>query len=210
MSSGKFLGFKVSRRGIEADPKQLTVVQNLRAPTTIKEVQRLIGMVAALNRFIRRSGDLYRPFFQAMKTSRQRFIWTEECEQSLQTLKDYLSRALLLVTPIGDEDLYLYLAVLDHATSSVLVCKEGIVHQPIYYYCKMMTNSQTRYLRMEKFALALVSSKTSLIPYFQTHRIVILTEYRLKAVLRKTDSSSQILKFSQDLANYDIQFEHQT
>lgn len=49
---------------------------------------------------------------------------------------------------------------------------------------------------MEKLALALVSSKTSLLPYFQTHKIVVLTEFPLKAVLQKMDSSSPILKFS--------------
>lgn len=139
-----------------------------------------------------------------MKTSRRQFIWKKECEESLQTLKDYLSRAPLLVTPVGNEDLFLYLVVSDHATSLVLVRNEGIVHQPIYYSSKMMTVSQTRYLPMEKLALALMSSKTSLLPYFQTHRIIVLTEYPLKVVLRKTDSSSRILKFSQDLANYDI------
>lgn len=84
VSSGKFLGYIVS----------------LRAPTTIKEVQRLTGMVAALNRFIRRLGDLCHPFFQAIKTSRRRFHWTEECEQSLHLLKNYLSCSPLLVTPV--------------------------------------------------------------------------------------------------------------
>ncbi|XP_058211603.1 uncharacterized protein LOC131323777 [Rhododendron vialii] len=73
-----------------------------------------------------------------------------------------------------------------------------------------MTDSQTRYLPMEKLALALVSAKMSLLPYFQSHRIVVLTEFPLKAVLRKTDTSSRILKFSQDLANFDIQFEPRT
>ena len=63
---------------------------------------------------------------------------------------------------------------------------------------------------MEKLALALVSAKTSLLPYFQCHRIVVLTEFPLKAVLRKVTSLSRILKFSQDLANYDIQFEPRT
>ncbi|XP_058189588.1 uncharacterized protein LOC131307197 [Rhododendron vialii] len=52
VSSGKFLGHIMSRRGIQADPTQIQAVQNLRAPTTIKEVQRLTRMVAALNRFI--------------------------------------------------------------------------------------------------------------------------------------------------------------
>ncbi|XP_058223017.1 uncharacterized protein LOC131332738 [Rhododendron vialii] len=161
VSSGKFLGYMVSRRGIEADPTQILAVQRLRAPTTIKEVQRLTGMVAALNRFIRRSSDLCRPFFRAITTSRRKFVWTEECEQALQSLKQYLSHAPLLVKPLPDEDLYLYLAVFDHATSAVLVRREGMDHQPIFY----------------------------------------------STVLRKTNTSSRILKFSQDLANFDIQFE---
>ncbi|XP_058202708.1 uncharacterized protein LOC131317152 [Rhododendron vialii] len=143
VSSGKFLGHIVSRRGIEADPTQIQAVRNLRAPTTIKEVQRLTGMVAALNLFIRHSGDLCRPFFQAITTSRRRFVWTDECEQALQSLKQYLSHAPLLVKPLPDEDLYLYLAVSDHATSAVLVPEEGMEHQPIFYSSKTMTDSQT-------------------------------------------------------------------
>ncbi|XP_058185646.1 uncharacterized protein LOC131302870 [Rhododendron vialii] len=143
VSSGKFLGYMVSRRGIEADPTQILAVQRLRAPTIIKEVQRLTGMVAALNRFIRRSSDLYRLFFRAITTSRCRFVWTEECEQALQSLKQYLSHAPLLVKSLPDEDLYLYLAVSDHATSAVLVRKEGVEHQPIFYSSKTMTDSQT-------------------------------------------------------------------
>lgn len=58
VGSGKFLGHIVSCGGIEADLTQIVAMQKLRAPTTIKEVQRLTGMVAALNQFIRRSGDL--------------------------------------------------------------------------------------------------------------------------------------------------------
>ncbi|XP_058185755.1 uncharacterized protein LOC131302980 [Rhododendron vialii] len=109
-------------------------------------------------------------------------MWTEECEEALQSLKEYLSHAPLLVKPLLDEDLYLYLVTSDHATSSVLV-RKGIEHQPIFYLSKTMTDSQTRYLPMEKLALALVSTKTSLLPYFQCHRIVVLTEFPLKAAL---------------------------
>ncbi|XP_058180122.1 uncharacterized protein LOC131298666 [Rhododendron vialii] len=137
-------------------------------------------MVAALNHFIRRLGDFCRPFFRAITTSRRKFVWTKECEQALQSLMQYLSHAPLLVKPLPDEDLYLYLAVSDHATNAVLVRTEGMEHQPIFYSSKTMMDSQMRYLPMEKLALAL------------------------------TDTSSRILKFSQDLANLDIQFEPRT
>ncbi|XP_058180125.1 uncharacterized protein LOC131298668 [Rhododendron vialii] len=116
-------------------------------------------MVVALNRFIRRSGDLCCPFFRAITTSRRRFVWTEECEQALQSLKQYLSHAPLLVKPLPDEDLYLYLAVSDHATSAVLVRREGMEHQPIFFLSKTMTDSQTRYLPM---ALALFEPRTAI------------------------------------------------
>ncbi|XP_058218439.1 uncharacterized protein LOC131329357 [Rhododendron vialii] len=79
-------------------------------------------------------------------------------ESFRHSLKQYLAYSPLLVKPLPDEDLYLYLAVSDHATSA----------------------------------------------------IVVLTEFPLKAVLQKTDTSSRILKFSQDLANFDIQFEPRT
>lgn len=63
VSSRKFLGYLVTRRGIEADPSQIAATQNLRPPTRIKEVQQLTRMVVALNRFISKSSDMCQPFF---------------------------------------------------------------------------------------------------------------------------------------------------
>lgn len=63
VGSGKFLDHLVTRRGIEADPSQIKAVQDLRAPSTVREVKWLIGMAAALNRFISKSSDVCRPFF---------------------------------------------------------------------------------------------------------------------------------------------------
>jgi hypothetical protein len=50
--SGKLLRFIVSNRGIEANPKKITTITNMEALTTIKDVQKLTGCMAALNRFI--------------------------------------------------------------------------------------------------------------------------------------------------------------
>lgn len=87
-------------------------------PKSIKEVQRLTGMAAALNRFISKSSDACRPFFQSIKTSNRAFLWTAECDAALAELKSYMSRAPMLVMPREDEDLFLYLAVSDHTVSS--------------------------------------------------------------------------------------------
>ena len=61
--SGKFLGYIVTHRGIEVNPDQIKVINNLQPPRNPKEVQKLTGMMVALNRFISRSANRCRPFF---------------------------------------------------------------------------------------------------------------------------------------------------
>ena len=63
VGSGKFLGYMVTHRGIEVNPEQIKAINNLKLPRNPKEVQKLTGMMAALNRFISRLADRCRPFF---------------------------------------------------------------------------------------------------------------------------------------------------
>ena len=65
--SGKLLGFIVSNRGIEANPEKITAITNMGASATVKDVQKLTGCMAALNRFISRLGERGLPFFKLLK-----------------------------------------------------------------------------------------------------------------------------------------------
>lgn len=60
---GKFLGYMITHREIEVNTNQIKAIHNLHPPRIPKEVQRLIEMTAALNRFISRSTDRCRSFF---------------------------------------------------------------------------------------------------------------------------------------------------
>ena len=57
VGSGKFLGYMVTHRGIKVSPDQIRAINSLQLPWNPKEVQRLIGMIAALNHFISRLVD---------------------------------------------------------------------------------------------------------------------------------------------------------
>ena len=54
VSKGKLLGYIVSERGIEANPKKITAISNMGPIRNVKGVQRLTGYLAALSRFISR------------------------------------------------------------------------------------------------------------------------------------------------------------
>ena len=66
VGSGKFLSYMVTHRGIKVNPDQVKAINNLQPPRNPKDVQKLTGMTAALNRFISRSMDRCRPFFLLM------------------------------------------------------------------------------------------------------------------------------------------------
>ena len=102
------------------NPDKIRAIQQLVSPSNPKDVQRLIGMIVVLNQFISRSAKRCRPLFQLLKKWKG-FQWTVECKEAFQDLKHYLTSPLILSSPEPEEDLYMYLAVSDHAISVVLL-----------------------------------------------------------------------------------------
>ena len=89
VQSGKFLGFTVSHRGIEANPEKIQAIVQMRSPRSLKEMQSLTGRLAALSRFISKTTDKCQPFFQVIRRGKKT-EWTPECEEAFQNLKQYL------------------------------------------------------------------------------------------------------------------------
>ena len=83
VGSGKFLGYMVTHRGIEVNPDQIKAINDLKPPQNAKEVQRLTGMIAALNRFISRLADRCRPFYLLINKWKG-FKWSEDCIVAFQ------------------------------------------------------------------------------------------------------------------------------
>ena len=63
VATGKFLGFIVNSRGIEANPDKIKVMLDMLPPSNIKDIQRLTGRIAALSRFVSKASDKCQPFF---------------------------------------------------------------------------------------------------------------------------------------------------
>ena len=145
----------VTHRGIEVSPNQIRAIHSMQPPRNPKEVQKLTGMIAALNRFISRSADRCRLFFLLLNKWRG-FEWTEECALAFQQLKEYLSRSLIMSSPEVDEVLFAYIVVAPHAVSLVLIRVDNDVQRPVYYVSKSLHEAEIRYLPLEKAILTIV------------------------------------------------------
>ena len=143
VSAGRFLGFMVTQRGIEANPAQLKSILKSPAPTSRKGVQQLTGRLAALGRFISHFTDHLNPFFVTLKGANQAG-WNEKCDKALIAIKRYLAEPLILASPEADETLFIYLAVSDVSVSAALFKEdENRKQRPVFFVSKSLTDVKT-------------------------------------------------------------------
>ena len=193
VGSEKFLGYMVTHQGIEVNPDQVKVINNLQPPRNHKEVQKLTRMTATLNQFISGSADRCRPFFLFMNKWKG-FEWTEECSLAFQQLKEYLSRLPIMSSPSTNKVLFSYIVVAPHTMSLVLIRVDNGVQRPVYYVSKSLHEAEIRYLPLEKAILAMVHGTRKLSHYFPAHIVIILTQLPLKTILRSADYTGRITK----------------
>ena len=94
--------------------------------------------------------------------------------------------------------------------SSALVREEDGIQWPIYYTNKSLLDAETKYLEIEKLALALMAAARKLQPYFQAHIVIVPTKFPLKQVFHKPETSGCLAKWSIELGEFDIQFKPRT
>ena len=99
VSAGQFLGFLVHERGIEIGLKSQEAVKMMKPPTT-KELQKLIGKINFVRRFISNLSGRIEPFMGLVKIkSDDEFRWGAEQQQAFDEIKEYLSKPPVLVPP---------------------------------------------------------------------------------------------------------------
>ncbi|XP_016192919.1 uncharacterized protein LOC107633837 [Arachis ipaensis] len=135
------------------------------------------------------------------------FEWTPVCEEAFNHFKKILATPPVLGKPVVGEPLYLYLAITEEALAAVLVREEGKVQQPIYFVSKALQGAKLRYSKLEKLALALLTSSRRLRQYFQGHQVVVRTDQGIRQVLQKPDLAERMMTWAIELSQYDLRYE---
>ncbi|XP_056698534.1 uncharacterized protein [Spinacia oleracea] len=205
VKGGKCLGFLVDERGIEANPDKIQALLDMKSPRSVKEVQRLTGCIAALDRFLSRSADKSLPFFKVLKGAG--FSWNAEAEAAFQQLKAHLSTIPKLVSPLAGETLYLYLGITEYALSAVLVAEREKQQHPVYFISHAFRGAEAKYPLIEKLVYALVMASRKLKPYFQAHPIKVLTSQPLRKVIESRNHSNRMTEWANQLSDFGLEYE---
>ena len=118
--TGKFLGFMLTARGIEANPDKCAAITEMRSPRNLKEIQRLVGRLTSLARFLPKLTEKVQPILKIMK-KQTADKWDDRCEAVFQQIKEMISRPPIMSRPIEGLPLQLYLSVSDDTISAALI-----------------------------------------------------------------------------------------
>jgi hypothetical protein len=124
---GRVLGCLVSVKGIEANLDKINAIVHMKLLGSGKEVQRLIGRIVALNRFMAKFAERSLPFFKVLRGS-DTFKWWLEQQEAFDALKDYIQNLPTLASPQPSRPLILYVSATHTAISGALV-QEREIHQ---------------------------------------------------------------------------------
>ncbi|GKD27780.1 reverse transcriptase domain-containing protein [Tanacetum coccineum] len=208
IEEGMFLGYKVSTRGLKVCPDKVDAVLSLSSPKCLKDVQKLNGKLASLNRFLAKSVEKSLPFFKTLKkcTRKSDFYWTTEAEEAFKQMKQLIAKLPMLVAPIEKEELIVYLAAAKETVSAVLIREREAKQMPIYFVSRALRGPEVNYTSMEKLMLALVYASKRLKRYFQAHLIIVITDQPIQQVLSRPEVAGRLQKWSIELGEYAIYY----
>jgi ribonuclease HI len=208
---GMLLGFIVSERGIEANPEKIAAITNMGPVKDLKGVQRVMGCLAALSRFISRLGERGLPLYRLLRKT-ECFTWTPKAEEALGKLKALLTSAPILVPPVAGEALLIYVAATTQVVSAAIMVErreEGhalLVQRPVYFISEVLSETKIRYPQIQKLLYVVILTRRKLRHYFESHPVTMVSSFPLGEIIQCREASGRIAKSAVEIMGETISF----
>ncbi|CAN6677874.1 unnamed protein product [Malus baccata var. baccata] len=190
--ASNFLGFLVHQRDVEVDKNKVRAIMELLSPTNKVQLQRLLGKINFLRRFIANLAGKIQPLTPLLRLND----------------KENLTSPPVLVPPQRGKPLKLYISASDKSIGSLLAQNnEGGKEQAVYYLSKILTEVETRYSPVERLCLAICFTANKLRHYMlPCHVHIIAKTDVIKYMLSKPMLTGRIGKWILALSEFSFQY----
>ena len=169
----QFLGHRISAKGLQLDPDEISAIQEMMAPIDVPGVQRRLGMVQYLSRFLPNLAEVIGLLRLIIREDTE-FGWIAEHENVFVEMKQLLSNTPVLIYYDGQKDLEIQCDACDKGLGATLM-QEG---QPIAFGSRALTDVEGRYAPIEKKLLAVVWAMERYHQYTFNNRTAVYSDHR--------------------------------
>eukprot|EP00116_Pleurobrachia_bachei_P002147 sb/3462409/ len=211
----KFLGLRISKEGIAVDHDKVKAIKNLPPPTSVKQVQKFLGMVNYHRLFIRDFASISAPLYDITGKSITEFKWTKECQVSFDKLKSCLATAPILGIPSVNDEYSSYVLTLDASKKGLGAVLSQLdsrtkKRKVISYYSKKLPKHFQRWGATRLEFLALHSAIMNWRLYLQGTKFTVYTDCKslqnLNTIFSKDNAYMQ--RRLSDLSGFQFTIHH--
>ncbi len=177
-SSITFLGHIIDSDGIKADPKKTAAIRDFPTPSTVTELQRFMGMVNQLSKFLPSLAKSNAPLRELLKKDRE-WIWDSAQQSAFQTIKDKLQAPESLAHYSIEHPTVIAADASSLGLGAVLIqIQPDGARRPIYYASRSLTPAEQNYAVNEKEALAVTWATEKFSDYVTGLDFTIETDHK--------------------------------
>lgn len=202
-----YLGFLCNNEGIQTDPGRVKRALNFPVPKNVKQVESWMGLANYYKKFIEDYGNIVEPILALTRKENKanKFEWTGDCQRAFERIKEALVTPPILTHPDMTQPFILYTDASGVALGAVLEQEKGV----IAYASRTLQPAERRYAAVEREALSIVWAakhwRHFLLPKFFT---CYSDSKPLQGEVRKKTSSSRLMRFKLQLAEFNFEIKH--
>lgn len=212
-----YLGHKISNQGLYPDPEKLEAVKNYPRPTSIKQLQALLGCFNYYRRFVPRFAEIVFPLTDLLRTKRSgegqpcSLRWTDEAEDSFLRIKNTLVSAPILRYPDTKKPWILHTDASSKAIGAVLSQIHENEEHPCGYISRRLSPAEENYSIVELECLAIIYATKQFHTYIYGSPCSLVTDNKAISWLwNLKEKNPRLLRWSIQLQNYDLFPSHRT
>lgn len=204
----KYLGYRVTKEGLQTDPEKIESMVNYPTPKRVKDVRRFVGMVSWYRRFVPNFSSRIRPLTNLTRKN-CKFVWSPECEVAFQEMKQLLISSPILSCPDFSREFVLQCDASQIGLGCVLTQNFDDGEKIISYASRTLTPQESRYSATELECLALLFGIEKFRPYIEGTKFSVITDHSsLKWLYKLQNPSGRLARWALRLQGYDFEIIH--
>ena len=197
----EYLGYWITREGIQPVPKKVEAIQKIATPKSIKDVRKFVGMVNYYRDMWFRRSDILAPLTR-LCSKKAKFTWTDDQQKAFDTMKKMITRETLLVYPDFTSKFEIHTDA-SHTQLGAVISQKG---KPIAFYSRKLNDAQTRYTTTERELLAIVETLKEFRNILLGQEIIVYTDH--KNLTYKNFNTERVMRWRLVLKEYGPKLEY--